>query len=352
MVSPTVRLMVLQQQQQQQQSLNSLANSHGSSLRASIRNPREVELPNRMARAVNDLITSARPTNTRKAFDPKQKEFEGFCDYLYGNDMYRYNLTFEKVFKFMYYQSFREQKKRGGDKAARARGEYFNAEDFRKVMSVFDNDLDEDVSPEDFPHPVKPIANSTFEQYKAVLKCLHTEQVTRGVCGMTWDLIWQLPCQRLLKHVKERAPMIKKATYQEKVSGEFAPYTIVERYSEIEQALWEDSSNVSPRSINTNLRHRACCLYLTSGILRSESLHHAELSDFLCLKPPAKDTDIHPMFLLINQIAMGKTNHGKTLYGRATRHRDVRLCAVGAISTYLQYRMHCTKEFDNFTAED
>jgi hypothetical protein len=252
----------------------------------------------------------------------------------------------------MYYQSFREQKKRGGDKAARARGEYFNAEDFRKVMSVFDNDLDEDVSPDAFPHPVKPIAKSTFEQYKAVLKCLHTEQVTRGVCGMTWDLIWQLPCQRLLKHVKERAPMIKKATYQEKVSGEFAPYTIVERYSEIEQALWEDSSNVSPRSINTNLRHRACCLYLTSGILRSESLHHAELSDFLCLKPPSKDTDIHPMFLLINRIAMGKTNHGKTLYGRATRHRDVRLCAVGAISTYLQYRMHCTKEFDNFTADD
>jgi hypothetical protein len=108
--------------------------------------------------------------------------------------------------------------------------------------------------------------------------------------------------------------------------GEFAPYTIVERYDEIEKALWEDSkSAVLPRSINTQLRHRACCLYLTSGILRSESLHHAKLSDFLCLKPPPRDTDIHAMFLMINQIAEGKTNHGNMLYNRATRHRDVTL---------------------------
>jgi Centromere DNA-binding protein complex CBF3 subunit, domain 2/Transcriptional activator of glycolytic enzymes len=351
MASPTARLMVLRQQQQQVKALNELANANATTNLNSIRNPLEVELPGHMAQMVNNILTDARPTNTRKALDPKQQEFEQFCDYIGGNDIYRYNLNFDKVYKFLYYQTFREKKKAGGDRAARKRGEYFNIEDYRSVVNYYLQG--EEATPKNFPHPVNPIAKATFEQYKMVIKNMHTDQVTRGVCGMTWDLIWQLPCQRLMKHVKERTPKVKKATYQEKVNGEFAPYTMVERYEDIEKALWEDSkSAVSPRSINTQLRHRACCLYLTSGILRSESLHHAELSDFLCLKPPPRDTDIHPMFLMINQIAEGKTNHGHMLYGRATRHRDVTLCAVGAIAFYLEYRFHCTKEFEEFSVDD
>ena len=34
--------------------------------------------------------------------------------------------------------------------------------------------------------------------------------------------------------------MLKQLTYQEKVDGEFAPYTIVERFEDIEQELWND----------------------------------------------------------------------------------------------------------------
>jgi hypothetical protein len=72
----------------------------------------------------------------------------------------------------------------------------------------------------------------------------------------------------------------------------------------------------------------------------------------MMLEAPRKDTDIHPMLLMINQIAMGKTNHGRTLYGRATRHRDVRLCCIGALSFYLAYRIDVTNEFKKLTIED
>jgi hypothetical protein len=58
------------------------------------------------------------------------------------------------------------------------------------------------------------------------------------------------------------------------------------------------------------------------------------------------------MFIMINQIAVGKTNHGRTLYGRATRHKDVNLCCIGALSFYLMYRIWCTKEFAGLTVED
>ena len=57
-------------------------------------------------------------------------------------------------------------------------------------------------------------------------------------------------------------------------------------------------------------------------------------------------------FICVNQIPEGKTNHGNMLYGRATRHRDVRLCSVGALVFYLGYRFDITEEFKNFTVDD
>lgn len=42
---------------------------------------------------------------------------------------------------------------------------------------------------------------------------------------------------------------------------------------------------------------------------------------------------------------LGKTNHGRILYGRATRHKNVLLCPVGALALYLSYRFQVTQEF-------
>ena len=54
------------------------------------------------------------------------------------------------------------------------------------------------------------------------------------------------------------------------------------------------------------------------------------------------------LFLLLK----GKTNHGQTLYGRATRHKDVSLCSVGALAFYLMFRFSVTREFESFALED
>jgi hypothetical protein len=126
----------------------------------------------------------------------------------------------------------------------------------------------EEVDP--FPSPKLPIMESTFAAYKAVIKSLHTEQRTKGVCNIPWDLVWTLDCSTLHKHVKERMPAIKKANYVEKIDGEFAPYAaiVVERYGKIEQLMWDDSQNSNgSRSVCSNLRHQACTLYLSTGIL-------------------------------------------------------------------------------------
>jgi hypothetical protein len=126
---------------------------------------------------------------------------------------------------------------------------------------------------------------------------------------------------------------------------------IVEQYCMIEEALWQHGSQ-NKRSAASGLRHRYCLLHLTSGILRCESLYRAELSDFLGLLVPKKPTDPHDMWLMITQIPQGKTNHGRIIYGRAARHKDVLLCCIGGLSFYLAYRFWITGEFAGFTEED
>jgi hypothetical protein len=102
---------------------------------------------------------------------------------------------------------------------------------------------------------------------------------------------------------------MKKESYQEKVDGEFAPYIIVEQYPAIEEALWNGSKVVSRHMIATRLRHRYCAEHL-AGILRCKALAKTEWSNFLGNNTPKKLTDVDDMYCMINQIPLGKTNHG------------------------------------------
>jgi Centromere DNA-binding protein complex CBF3 subunit, domain 2 len=316
-----------------------------------VRHPNDLNLNVQMQRSVSTLNESFRPTNTSKAHNPKIEEFFGFCDDLYADDPYKYNLNYEKVYRFMFFQAFRELKKRGG---RRTDGGKFDRASYNQVMAAFDG---EPRSPgENAPMPIqsmKPISWSSFDQYKQIIRKIYRTQVLEQVNSLEWERIWQQPLIDLSKQVKLRVPFVRKATYQEKITAEFAPYTIVERYPDIEKELWNDSAKaVGPRQVCCQLRHRYCSQHTASGILRSESLHRAEFSDFLMIRAPKTESDVHALDIMVNQIAIGKTNHGRLLYGRAMRHRDVRLCAVGSLSFYTMYRFHVTREFSDMTLDD
>lgn len=55
---------------------------------------------------------------------------------------------------------------------------------------------------------------------------------------------------------------------------------------------------------------------------------------------------------MINQIPMGKTTHGVKQHGRATRHKDVRMSAMGSWAFYLQCRIFRTGEFAEMSVDD
>jgi len=300
--------------------------------------PNDRELNTMLRKSTMDLNDAHRPANTAKQFDNRMLEHFDFCDKVYPHDQCRHTLAADKMHRFMWHQCFREKKTRGGSLAARTIGAKFNLAEYQQLTSQFPSTPGVMMDPAQHPAAVNPTGYSTFSIYKALFRKLYRLQVYENKLPPIWDQLWGMDMDDLKNHVKDRAPRIKKETHQEKVNGMFAPHTIVERCGEIEAKLWIDSAcHNNKRSINTNLRHRYSLLHLTSGVLRCESLYRAELSDFLCVRPPRQEKDVHQPFVMVNAIAQGKTNHGGTLFGRAMRHKDVALCCIGALAFYLSF---------------
>ena len=68
-----------------------------------------------MEQAVLDVRDKNRPEQSADIYDNKQREFHQFAAHVYPQDPYRNSLNAEKVYRFMFYQTFRGQKK-GGEK--------------------------------------------------------------------------------------------------------------------------------------------------------------------------------------------------------------------------------------------
>jgi len=313
--------------------------------------PRELEVNKQLQLSVIQMNELMRPDNTSKALDPKAIEYHQFCAYEFPDDPYGYHLCYENVYRFMYYQVFREQKVRGGNRVALTQGTHFDSTDYNKVIGTMEQAQRDGNSC--YPTPQRPIGKGVFDQYKAMFRRVYKYQVAGNYTSLHWDQIWKMGMDTLEEHVKTRKASIAKANYAEKVTSEFAPYGIVEHYGSIERNFYFDSSSaMNSRCVVTRLRHRYCLLHLTSGILRCESLYRAELSDFIGINIPNRDMDIHQPYIMVNQCATGKTNKGRVLYGRATRHKDVRLCCIGALSMYLMLRFNYTKEFEDMAIDD
>lgn len=327
---------------------------------ATLPNPSEVGAGSRMEQAVLEMSEALRPDATQKAFDPKIEEFFGFCDLLYPTDLYRCNLTHDKVHEFMFFVSFRDNKNKTGTKESRKarkeavlRGEHFDLEDYRRVIAAFRSNDDGEITEANWPKPKYPTGHQNFNQCKAVFRKIYKVQTAKRVLNIHWEAIWQLGLEMLQQHVKNRTPQAKKASYAEKLASEFAPCAAVEECPNIEQELWVDSQHgQGRRGTCSGLRCRHCLLQLTSGVLHCESLCRAELSDFLSIRPPKRDTDVHAPLLMVNQIVQGKTNKNRTLHGRSTRHRDPLLCCIGALGFHLCYRFWISNEFAAFMVDD
>jgi hypothetical protein len=242
------------------------------------------------------------PDNSNDIYDNKTKEYFQYCDYCYPTDNYNKVLEANKLYRFMFYQAFRNQKKRGG-KRGTENSIRFDPVDYELVTKTYQTWMLGNSNAEP-PEPKIPVQNSTMDQYKAVFRKVHKQQSAQRVTSSHWEQIWTLPLENLHKLVKQRRQSVRKCNYAEKLEAEFAPYAAVDKLDELEHELWK-RGRVSHRSAGTWLRHRYIMLHTTSGILRAESIYRAELSDFLALTLKKKE-DPHTLTLMITQLPSGK----------------------------------------------
>jgi len=283
--------------------------------------------------------------NTKKAYNPKIEEFKEFLDYQFRTTSIengRYTVTQEKVEIFMHYQSYRNKQPPTGK--AKNVTDHFRPHDYVEVMDTY-GDCSEDTVIDD---PLQGIGSSAFAQYKAAIKSLWEEQRQDQRNSVShWDGIWNQSLQNMFRMLTSRGRRVDRRNYKEKMNHETTHYGAVDQVQQIEDAFFAEGLSTNARKTFSSLRNRFIFLMTTQGILRGESLFKAELSDFFGVSVFREHLDAHPLYIVVCQIATGKTNKDLKLYGRIARHKDPRLCAVGAFAFYLFFRFSCTGEFDN-----
>ena len=267
---------------------------------ATVAGPQAAETNSRLEDVALRITQGERPANTSLAYDPKEEEWRQYCRHVYPHNRTAEILNKDRVYRFLFYQCFREMKKRGGRRGGGRWAQVFDTESYDSLMRSVDTGADQLAT----PCPRKGLAHQAIAQYKAVLKNLYRRQVVDKVQALPWELIWTARCDELVHIVKTRLPKQKKANYEEKVDHAFDPYNIVQKYPDIEEKLWEKGLQ-NTRSAVTQLRNRYVLLHTTSGILRFESLQKAELSDFLAVEVK-KEQDSHALTIMVTQLATGK----------------------------------------------
>ena len=79
-----------------------------------VASPGQMDVQPSLEQAVQRVRNVYRPESSKSIYEGKTTEYFEYCDFAYPNDPYAKILDAGKMYKFMFYQTFREQKKRGG----------------------------------------------------------------------------------------------------------------------------------------------------------------------------------------------------------------------------------------------
>lgn len=290
--------------------------------------------------------------NTREAYNAKQLQYLEFCDACYSTEppAYRHLVDPDKTYYFIFYQTFRNKYEAKG----RQGREKFDLSDYHYVTQRWGHYAFGEDSVQ-IPDPEKPLSEKSLDQYRSAIRDLHTEQFAARINRYTWNEIWTIYSKRLIQVAAGRSKRVARANNEERVDAATEPFYHVGQIPVIEKTFWDHGCNTRyVRSVFASLRHRFNFLMDVAAILRNESLVLADLSDLGCFNVRrAEDHDAMPIALMM--IHTGKTvkKNSPPQFGRATRHKDVYSCPLGALGMYLLYRFEhgCDPQFKDVDVE-
>jgi hypothetical protein len=155
--------------------------------------------------------------------------------------------------------------------------------------------------------------------------------------------------KELIKSVKSRKVRVMREMFAERLHTGALPFEVLLKLPQIEEEMWKLNSHSGPYAVS-GLRDLFFLLFTKAGLLRGESLCHAELSDLFSMVKQDEGPIGHDALICNLQIHKGKQNFdGRIVLGHSMRHADVSLCSIGALAFYLVMIFHITKETINIT---
>ena len=278
--------------------------------------------------------------NTDWAYECKVKKFLQYCDTLHCDDVNPCLVTVEKVFLFLYYCAYRKKKNTKLKKNVLCNGHVvrFHLEEYFPVVNAVHDGLSENEH---------VIAFSQWNQYLCAIKRHILQQNGLGVTNINHDDLYTEKLKQLIHIVTYRGEMVNRATFKERNDGAFQPYKLSNEINNIEQFMWDDSPTSGMFYGAASLRDRFHFLFTIGAVIRSQSVFKADLSDLMDFNYTQKN-EPDPYHVLIMRIGFGKTIKGDNpLYARGIRHRDPRLCHIGALGLWLMARFRIFNEMEN-----
>lgn len=246
-----------------------------------------------------EIVEQDLPENSRLIKNRIEREWRDYCYHVDAQATFPLQMTPTKVYNFMFYQLFRQKK------SGPARANFFDGNEYDRVLAEYNEHFENYRQRRiPIPHPEQGIGKSSLHQYRAYLRKIHARHVSENLTSTPFELVFTEPSKNLVRTGEMRKTKQDRENYKEKVDKVFGPYQAVEKMDEIEDKMWFKSTNL--KGTGSWFRNRFIFLYTTAGILRSESLFRAELSDFLCIRIK-KPEDVHPLLLMITQIPEGKS---------------------------------------------
>ena len=290
-----------------------------------------------LRRVVHHFKAQGDVENTRKAYDPKEKEYFAFCNHAYKevDETERYIVDFDRLYRFLFYQAFRSKRSGKGKSRSSTQTGFIPSEydSILLILAQYGRDIDiaqaSHAPIPELPFPEDAVGYSTLNTYRSTVRGIYEIQVENGDNTLLWDSQIHLKSVRnLFAIVSERNKVMKKLQHAEKIDSEDSPFQNFQEVPVIAREYLLQGIGATCRTIFTSLRNRFAFLSNFASILRNESQHLADLSDTRCFMIQRED-DHDPILIKLMKIATGKTvkRDGPSQFGRAIRHKDVFMCS-------------------------
>ena len=302
------------------------------------------------ARSVLDEYHRSRPPNTIKNYQRYAEEFHEFCEAKYPHDVFKQQITEEKVFIFLFYLAFR--KKRSGKKRKVSDNEgvptkRFDVREFNEIVHRSGDNLFVSMTQQE-----AEMECNEKVKYQALNTCwsalVDILRYQKSMVQNTLTVAELANSERIIalrKLVRDRKVTEDEKFCKEKVNHEVSPFLAINHLEPVENELFKMHATNS-RLSTTSLRNRFTYLFTLMGILRGESVFKCKLSDFFTFSYRPK-LEPHAYEVMAVKVTTGKVNKNRTLYGRIICHCKAEMCAYGAFGLYLLLRVSITDELKN-----